>query len=355
MIFLLLSITSEGQSLRVVDIWHLKKGDFNKDSLRSFFAKGQLYLKYNEIVQIEFVDSAKTQRNYEFRIKHAENYEQWREIGSKPVLQLPNLGGGKYNLEIADTLRPDKVLLKLSFEYEQAFWDKAWFWPALITYFLFLVGIGIYFFSLYNLRQKLKMQDVRNRIAADLHDEVGSNLNSIAIFVELLRKNAPTSLLPILDKITNNSTESIQLMQDTIWAIQTKNDDFHLFIDKMRGVAVGVLAAKGISLTFENNIENTKVNIAMDVRKNAYLIFKEAINNIVKHSDASKAEVSIAATSDQVEIMIKDNGKGFDTAKIHEGNGLKNFKDRAQDNEMLVKIDSVVNFGTTIHLVIPMY
>jgi signal transduction histidine kinase len=196
------------------------------------------------------------------------------------------------------------------------------------------------------------LQDVRNRIAADLHDEVGSNLNSIAIFVELLRKKSPKDLLPILDKITSNSKESVQLMQDTIWAIQAKNDDFQKFIDKMRGFATEVLAAKNVSLTFDNQLINPKFQLSMEERKNAYLIFKEAVNNIIKHSAATKAMVKIWSDDNQILIQIEDNGVGFDTNMIFEGNGLQNFETRAEDSEMQVKIESKIGEGTVITIVI---
>ena len=291
--------------------------------------------------------------NLQYRILGNENYQTWRELGKENTFQLPTLSGGNYILELSNTNDPSVILLKIPFKYDQAVWEMSWFWPAIIAYGLFLIGIVLYFFSLYNLRQKLKIQDVRNKIASDLHDEVGSNLNSISIFVELLRKQAPNTFNPLLDKITNNSSESIQLMQDTIWAIQTKNDDFQHFIDKMRGFATEILAAKGISLIFENKVVNQKNLLSMSARKNAYLIFKEAINNIAKHSDASKTIVNIKSNKNYIEIEIEDNGCGFDTRHNQKGNGLNNFSDRAFENEMIFHIASEKGVGTRIHISIP--
>jgi signal transduction histidine kinase len=336
------------QNLQIKDVWHFQKGDFDKDSLKQVLKSKKLYLKYNETVTIELQNTENQIFDYQYRILKSDKFTDWREVGNTPIIQLPILDGGEYVLEIATKQPPNKALFRLSINIKTVFWQEAWFIPSIIIYVLFLVGIGIYFFTLYNLRQKLKLQDVRNKIAADLHDEVGSNLNSIAIFVELLRKKSPKDLLPILDKITDNSKESVQLMQDTIWAIQVKNDDFLKFIDRMRGFATEILAAKNISLTFDNQIHSSNIQIMMESRKNIYLIFKEAINNIIKHSSATKAIIKIWKENNEVLIQIEDNGVGFDTNGIFEGNGLHNFETRAQESEIQVEINSIIGKGTTI-------
>lgn len=352
-IFLLLSTKiSFGQNLRLTDAWHNKRNDLNRDSLNSFLRNQKIHLKFNETINLQFSPKDSNQRvvEYEYRIVNANNFLNWIEIGKEPIIQFPNLDGGSYILEVREAKTTNAIRLPII--VEQNLWQKTWVWMAIGIYIIFLISIVIYFFLLYNLRQKLKLQDVRNRIAADLHDEVGSNLNSIAIFVEVLREKAPSEFKPLLDKIINNSTESVQLMQDTIWAIQPKNDDFQKFIDKMKGFSSEVLSAKNISLKFENQIDSSKNNLSMEQRKNAYLIFKEVINNIVKHSEATKVSVKISEVDNQILIEIEDNGCGFDTNMVFEGNGLKNFENRAEEHEMKVKIDSGIGFGTKVSLII---
>jgi nitrate/nitrite-specific signal transduction histidine kinase len=351
--FIILLVTWNGlvaQNLQLADVWHLHKGDFEKDSIQKILSKNRLNLKYNEIVTVQFKDTHHQELTYQYRILEDDNFAQWRELGTQPTVQLPTLDGGKYTLEISTKEANSKVLFSLPINVSQVFWQEWWFLPSMVFYVLALIGIGAYFFSIYNLRQKIKVEEIRNRIAADLHDEVGSNLNSIAIFVELLRKKSPEALNPILDRITSNSTESVQLMQDTIWAIQAKNDDFQKFILKMSGFATQVLGAKNISLTFDNQIVSNKNLFTMEQRKNAYLIFKESINNIVKHAQASKTDVRIWSENNQIMIRVEDNGIGFDTNENFEGNGLQNFEQRAEECDMTIKIDSEMGKGTTILL-----
>lgn len=268
-----------------------------------------------------------------------------------PVAHYQNLSGGHYNFEIIAISRQyETTPATLAFEVDKSFFEESWFWISLVVYVVFFLGIGIYFFSLYNLRQKLKVEEIRNRIAADLHDEVGSNLNSIAIFVELLRKKAPVEFSELLDKITNNSVETVQLMQDTIWAIQAKNDDTTKFIERMRNFATEVLSAKSIALSFKNELSNKVPNLPMEQRKNVYLIFKEAINNIVKHSKATKANVEIKLSNSVFRMTITDNGRGFDVAQNYEGNGISNFSERAEASEIQLNINSEIGKGTQIDL-----
>lgn len=349
--------SANGQSLKLHSIWHYQKGDIPRDSITEILKRNLLRLKYNEIVTLQFKSENTDNQsvNYYFRIPKTEKYDRWMELGHEPTVQIPPLDGDEYQVEITTNPASNKADISFPIIIKRSFWQELWFLIAVIVYVIFLIGIGIYFFTLYNLRQKLKLQDVRNRIAADLHDEVGSNLNSIAIFVELLRRKSPPELLPILEKITSNSVESVQLMQDTIWAIQSKNDDFQKFTDRMRGFATEVLAAKGISLYFDNQIVSHKNSLSMEARKNAYLIYKEAINNIVKHSRATKAEVRISQENNQILIEVSDNGIGFDQNQATEGNGLHNFEQRAEDNEMKLNIDSMQGKGTKVMLGIPLF
>ena len=351
------SSSATGQSLKLHNLWHHQRGDIPQDSVTKILQLNLIHLKYNEVITLQFKDQKSDSQTltYYFRIPNTEKYDRWMELGHQPIVQIPPLDGDEYRVEITTNPTVNKAYVSFPVIIKRCFWQELWFLVAVIVYVIFLIGIGVYFFTLYNLRQKLKLQDVRNRIAADLHDEVGSNLNSIAIFVELLRRKSPIELFPILDKITSNSVESVQLMQDTIWAIQSKNDNFSKFIDRMRGFATEVLAAKGIALDFDNQIDRDRTPLSMDARKNAYLIYKEAINNIVKHSKATKAEVKISEENNQILIEVSDNGIGFDPNQATEGNGLHNFEQRAEQNEMKLNIDSMQGKGTKVMLGIPLF
>lgn len=242
------------------------------------------------------------------------------------------------------------AVLRIPIRVQEAFWQKWWFWPSVILYFLLLLGVGVYLFFLYDFRQKLKLHYVRNRIASDLHDEVGSNLNSIAIFTELLRKKVAddASLLPILDRITSNSEETVTLMRDTVWAINPENDSTEKLVERMRAFGVEILAAKDIPFQFTVHDLKNSDGLSMEQRRSLYLVYKEAVNNIAKHSEAKNAACTVKKEEGVLKVLIKDDGKGFDPDATFEGNGLRNFATRGREENMHVSVTSKPGEGTTV-------
>ncbi|RYU93785.1 sensor histidine kinase [Emticicia agri] len=286
---------------------------------------------------------------YAYQIRSLDDRWFWSNY---PSVHYQNLSGGDFKLIIKATAHNQTLATtELAISKEQAFWQRWWFWPSIVIYILLIFGVGFYLFFIYDLRQKLKLQYVRNQIASDLHDEVGSNLNSIAIFVELLRKKViveKPELLPILDKITNNSEETVLLMRDTVWAINPENDSTEKLFEKMRSFGVEILAAKGILFDFDSVINIKKDIFSMEQRRNIYLIFKEAVNNISKHACATHASCKIEQHQGLIRISIRDNGKGFDFNRTFEGNGLKNFKLRSQEDDLRVYVNSGSQTGTEV-------
>jgi signal transduction histidine kinase len=240
-----------------------------------------------------------------------------------------------------------------SFVVKDTFWQRSYFLPSVILYILLFFGVGVYLFSLYKLRQKLKLQYVRNKIASDLHDEVGSNLNAIAIFVDLLKKKLPKNspeLMDLATKITTNSEETVSLMRDTVWAINPENDSSELLFEKMESHGLEILSAKGIAFNFESNKRILENQFSMEQRKNIFLVFKEALSNIVKHANATKVTCSVFFENNTTRITISDNGVGFNTDAKYNGFGLNSFKIRNIEDELKIKVSSEVGKGTKVFL-----
>jgi len=197
----------------------------------------------------------------------------------------------------------------------------------------------------------LKLQTLRNRIASDLHDDVGSTLSSIAIFSELAKQQSK-EVVPMLESIGDSSRKMLESMADIVWTINPENDNFEKIILRMRSFAYELLGAKKIDFEFNADDSVAKMKLPMDVRKNLYLIFKEAINNMVKYAGADRAFFSISGTKNNLTMLIRDNGKGFDVNKSSEGNGLKNMKKRAQEIGAKLLIESGAGIGTTIQFLL---
>jgi signal transduction histidine kinase len=209
--------------------------------------------------------------------------------------------------------------------------------------------LSFFIYRNYRNRQRLKLQTLRNKIARDLHDDVGSTLSSISIFSEMAKQQSK-EVIPMLDTIGESSRKMLDAMADIVWTIEPENDQFEKIILRMKNFAYELLGAKKIDFEFEADDEVAKMKLPMEVRKNLYLIFKEATNNMVKYSTANKAMFAIKGEKNNLIMTIHDDGKGFDVNKSTEGNGLKNMKKRATEIGADLLIDSHPGNGTTIQL-----
>ena len=190
---------------------------------------------------------------------------------------------------------------------------------------------------------------MRNSIADDLHDDIGSALSGISIMNELAKAKSPeaSSLLASIGESTVTIQEN---MSDIVWAIKSENDRFENVLQRMNQFASEILDAKNIELDFKSETSLSALRLTMEQRKNFYLFFKEAINNAVKYSHAKKVSVSIARKDHCAEMNITDDGKGFDSTKIFNGNGMNTLKKRAAELSADFKITSNLNEGTAVQL-----
>jgi signal transduction histidine kinase len=199
------------------------------------------------------------------------------------------------------------------------------------------------------LQQVLSLQKIRNRIAADLHDDIGSTLNSISVYSEVAKKDK-TGKTQALEMIGESSRKVIDAMSDIVWTINPENDTFENVIARMRSFAYILLKTKGIEFTFKADETLNKLSLPMLARKNVYLLFKEATNNIVKYSNAARASFHISFENKNIKMLIRDNGVGFDANTVQMGNGIKNMKRRAEEIGGQLQIESAEGKGTSIEL-----
>jgi signal transduction histidine kinase len=162
----------------------------------------------------------------------------------------------------------------------------------------------------------------------------------------------------VIDNIIETSSFSVQNLRDSVWAINPQNDTMEKLFGRMCSFASELLNAKDIKVTFNPSIEETevllqKINIKMEQRRAIYLIFKEIVHNILKHSEATETTIEVKKVRFGVELVIVDNGKGFDLSKADEGNGMKTLQSRAKAALIDLKIDTNLGQGTAVKLFIP--
>lgn len=196
--------------------------------------------------------------------------------------------------------------------------------------------------------EKQRLENLRNKISRDLHDEIGSSLSGIQLFSQMAEQGFDTDPLKsrqYLDKIKQYSDVVLTSMKDIVWDINPNNDSMKNMVQRLQQYATTTCAAGNIEFDFAVTEAATNITVDMRHRQNIYLISKEAINNAVKHSGCSKISCFIERSDNMLTVHIKDNGKGFDTLNQISGNGIHNMKHRAQD--MLATLDIVSNNNGT--------
>jgi len=201
-------------------------------------------------------------------------------------------------------------------------------------------------------KRLLEIEKVRNNIARDLHDDMGSALSSINILsqVALVEKNGNTQ--SYLQRIGDQSARMMEDMGDMVWSINPRNDSMSQILIRMREFATEIFELKNIDYQFsEKGTEHLIINA--DQRKNLFLIYKETINNAAKYSQATKIEINIQQQDLTLTMSIKDNGDGFDEQKVKAGNGLRNLRERAKEINASLELKSTVGVGTEVNLKVP--
>jgi len=224
----------------------------------------------------------------------------------------------------------------------------------LLKYFV-LGGFGLVIIMLllsyrtYRIRQSLRLQDIRNKIAGDLHDDIGSTLNSISIYSEVARRKDEQQD-EALEMIGEASRKIIESMSDIVWTVNPENDSFEKIIFRMKSLAYNLFRAKKIEFTFHSDEALNDKKLTLEARRNFYLLFKEAVNNMIKYSNATRASITLASIDDTIRLVINDNGIGFNPSDEVIGNGLKNMKRRAEEINAQFRIESSPGNGTHVEL-----
>jgi len=262
---------------------------------------------------------------------------------------------GKYVFQVycenIEGLR-SKNITELNIYIKPPFWRSLWF----ISSMLFLLALLIYYFHNERVKRLLAVEKIRNKVARDLHDDMGSTLSTINILTSMAKTKLttdPVRTTDYLGKISDNSERMMEAMDDIVWSIKPSNDSMQKITARMREFATNVLEAKEIELEFNVADEVYDVKLDMEARRDFFLVFKEAANNAAKYSKASMVNILIQMKNKKLQFEIKDNGVGFDVPNADAGNGMGNMKKRAEAMQGQLSIVSEKGAGTTVVLKIP--
>ena len=192
-------------------------------------------------------------------------------------------------------------------------------------------------------------QEERNRISADMHDDLGAGMTTIRLYSELAKKKLGDNPVPEIDKISSSSNELLNKMNAIIWSMSSSNDSLGNLTSYIRSYALEYFENTGIDcrISIPENLPN--IEVSGEIRRNVFLVVKEALNNILKHSEANRVDITLERVPDGLTLLIQDNGVGINFKEINQfSNGLKNMQKRMESVQIEFSIQN--HNGTLIRL-----
>jgi signal transduction histidine kinase/ligand-binding sensor domain-containing protein len=293
---------------------------------------------------------------YQYRLEPSD--ENWSASTELRTVNYAVLRPGRYRFLVrAVNERGDVSPSPAQFRFRilAPVWQRAWF----LTVAGVFAALLTYAFYRYRLNRALELERIRTRIASDLHDDVGSGLTQIAILSEVIRQDrSGGSKSEHLARIGDLSRELVDGMGEIVWSLNPQHDQVSDLVQRMRRFASDTLLAKGIGFEFDAPREALDLPLRSDFRRQMYLIFKEAINNALKHSGCTEARAQFSIEKGVAILKITDNGCGLAAEKNGgngtAGHGLSSMRARAKELGGTLEISSKPGEGTEILLRVPL-
>jgi ligand-binding sensor domain-containing protein/signal transduction histidine kinase len=291
---------------------------------------------------------------YQYRLEGAD--ADWSALSEQRTVTYASLAPGRYTFNVravnSDGVVSDRPA-SIAFTILRPLWLRSWF----LTLAALAVGLAVYSAHRYRLQRLLDMANMRTRIAADLHDDIGSNLTRIALLSEVAnRTQAATRGGQVdgpLSSIAGIARESVGSMSDIVWAINPKRETLLDLTRRMRQHADEIFRLRGIGLRFEAGGKRDDLRLGIDVRRDLLLIFKEVVNNAARHSGCSQVDIDFHVEGTRLVLVVADNGRGFDSTQESQGEGLPSMKRRAQKLKGSLEITSRIGAGTRVTVSVP--
>ena len=307
-------------------------------------------------LQIDFVGlsfASGESLRYQFRLDGAD--KDWSAPTAQRTVNYANLAPGRYRFLVRALTSEGGVSptpATVIFTVRPPFWQRWWFLALGVLTF---VGLG-YLIYRYRVARLLEVAEMRTRIATDLHDDIGANLTRIAILSEVARqqRGKDDETDSPLSSIASISRDSVASMSDIVWAINPKRDSLQDLVRRMRRHAEEIFTTRQIRLEFRAPGDDDHLKLGVDVRRDLFLIFKEAVNNVARHSRCSRVEIDFRAEGSELLLQISDNGVGFDPLIESEGQGLTSMRRRASVRGGSLEIKSRSGSGTTTTCRVPL-
>ncbi len=289
-----------------------------------------------------------TRTTYKVRI----DGDKWLDLGTTNFYTPNGFSPGSYELEV-QAFNEDGVpseIKKLILIFEPKWYQTWWFKLAV----LLAVTSLLYLLYRYRVKQILKVERIRQKLSNDLHDDIGSTLNSVNLFTKMeMMQPGKGEYLP---QIKDGVQSAITGVRDIIWILDKEPETIESIFGRISSFSLPMTQAAGCGLEIIIADDLKQYSLAAEEKRNVYLVIKEAVNNCIKYAGCKTIRLEAVKENNQVIITIADDGKGFDNTgkiKVSEGgggNGLKNMQLRCNEIKWKLAVDSAPGKGTSIQL-----
>jgi ligand-binding sensor domain-containing protein/signal transduction histidine kinase len=242
------------------------------------------------------------------------------------------------------------------------FYQTLWFEISALVFAGFLVFAFFRYLTVRTLKRRLVVLEQqraldreRSRIAQDMHDDLGARVTRIGLLTELIVRKAPSNdeVRSVSAKIEEAMREVVHTLDEIVWAVNPKNDTLDRLVVFITQYAEDYFEITPIRCRLDVPASVPALPLSAELRHSLFLVVKESLNNIVKHSGATEVRIEMRYERPNFEIRIEDNGKGFLLAEANQSrNGLVNMKKRIEEAGGRFELDSEKGKGTHIRLTI---
>ncbi len=333
----------------------------NDSNVNSDGNSDDLYLPYNknklqfEFTGVSYIKAAQNQYYYQL----SDVDKQWN-ITYKNSVSYANLAPGSYMFKVktvnyAGMWSEDKII---HFIITPPYWKTWWFTILSVITILSILFFIIRYITQRNLKERIlrleketAVERERNRIAQDMHDDLGSGLTKIAILSEVVKKQMeqPEKAFEQLERISDSSRTLVDNLQDIIWMLNSKHDQLDSLAIYIREYATKYFEQSGTNVSFDYPQHIEAFKLGDEQRRNIFMAIKEALNNTVKHAGANTVNITMSVVGSTINFVVSDNGRGFNMAETRQfANGVKNMQSRMDQVGGSCTITSKQGEGTSI-------
>lgn len=305
--------------------------------------------------------------NIQFRVKLQGWDEDWVSMGKERSVRYPQLSAGKYEFLVrADnsSAAPGEAEARVKFVVTPYFWQHWWFGLGAVVLFTGGVYAVVRYVAVRRLRLQVRqleqenaLQKERARIAQDIHDDIGARMTQIMLLVEMTQQSItnPERAGEHVTQIAGMTRQGMKALDEIVWAVNPHNDTLQDLLDFGGQYAMDFLGAAGVRCRVDFPMTPLTQNLPADVRHALLMVLKEALNNVVKHAQATEVWLRVACENGELRWGIEDNGRGFATAPDNAlADGLRNMRERLAEFGGTCVLETSPGAGVKILFVLPL-